>query len=45
LIYARKLNSCAMIRRTEKNPNLSVITVGGEDTEILKTVEILDDGL
>jgi hypothetical protein len=45
MIYARQIHSCAMIRRDDKNPSLSVITVGGENNGVLNTVEILDEGL
>jgi hypothetical protein len=43
--YVRKVFPCAMIRRDDKNPSLSVIAVGGQDVGILDTVEILDEGL
>jgi hypothetical protein len=42
--YVRKVFPCAMIRRDDKNPGLSVIAVGGQDVGILDTVEILDEG-
>jgi hypothetical protein len=43
--YARKVFPCAMIRKDDKNPSLSVIAVGGQDVGILDTVEVLDEGL
>jgi hypothetical protein len=43
--YVRKVFPCAMIRRDDKNPSLSVIAVGGQNVGILDTVEILDEGL
>jgi hypothetical protein len=45
MIYPRMSHSCAMIRRDEKNPSLSVIAVGGEYYGVLDKVEILDVGL
>jgi hypothetical protein len=44
MIYARQLVSCAMIRKDDKNPSLSLIAVGGENNGLLDTVEILDEG-
>jgi hypothetical protein len=38
------MHSCAMIRRNDKNPSMSVITVGGANIGILNSVEILDEG-
>jgi hypothetical protein len=41
--YARQTHSCAMIRKDDRNPSLSVIAVGGENNGDFKnSVEILD---
>jgi hypothetical protein len=42
--YARQTHSCAMIRKDDRNPSLSVIAVGGENNGDFKnSVEILDE--
>jgi hypothetical protein len=45
LKYARNSHSCARIRKNIKSlPEFSIIVAGGVDTNLLSSVEILDDG-
>ncbi len=48
LIYARQLLTCAMIRKDDKSPSLSLIAVGGKQnlqSGPLNSAEILDEGV
>ena len=44
LKYARKLHTCAMIKTSQQNEKLSVIVVGGYNSTIMSSVEILEEG-